>query len=149
MTSTIRDSLNGRDDPLAGRFPGSASVAEPTAFLVERGMAADAARERIPRACVSGAAELLSRPLVAVRQAGARPRSFAVARWQAARGSIVTSLRHEGIRIDEPEGRVLPAAADGTRDREALAATLGGRPDARQVVDRFLARFADTGLIEA
>lgn len=143
----------GSDDPLVNllvdRFPGSVSVGELIGHLAGSRSTADAALERILGACFSGAAELLAHPIVAAREPSTRPRAFAVARWQAARGSIVTSLRHEGIRIDEPEGRAVLSAADGTRDRTALAAALGGRPDAPRLVDHFLTRFAYTGLLEA
>jgi SAM-dependent methyltransferase len=153
VQARVQGDRRGDDDPLVAmlidRFPGSIPVPELIGALVARGTRAEEAPHRILGACFSGAAELLTRPLDVARKAGPRPRAFAVARWQAERGTIVTSLRHEGIRIEEPEGRAILVGADGTRDRAALAARLGGRADAAGIVDHFLARFAYTGLLEA
>ncbi len=72
--------------------------------------------------------------------AGERPEASPVARWQAARGPELTSLRHEPVRLDDPLGRFLVRLCDGTRDRAALvealvagvgtelALTIGGEP---------------------
>jgi methyltransferase-like protein/protein-L-isoaspartate O-methyltransferase len=60
---------------------------------------------------------------------GERPEASPVARWQAARGPELTSLRHEAVRLDDPLGRYLVRLCDGTRDRgqllEALVAGVG------------------------
>jgi len=153
VQARVQGDRRGEDDPvvamLVDRFPGSIPAEELADALAGRGASREDAWHRILGECFAGAAELLTHPVRAAREAGPRPRAFAVARWQAGRGTIVTSLRHEGIRIEEPEGRAILAAADGTRDRAALASALGPRADAARIVDHFLARFADTGLLEA
>lgn len=55
-------------------------------------------------------------------EAGARPVASPLARLQATRSEVVTSLRHTTIRMDDPFGMRLLALLDGTRDRAALAA---------------------------
>ena len=55
------------------------------------------------------------------RRAGERPVASPLARLQAARSEVVTSLRHTTIRMDDPFGRRLLTMLDGTRDRDALA----------------------------
>jgi len=53
--------------------------------------------------------------------AGTRPRASPIARWQAARGSVVTSAFHLAIHIEDESGRHLLQLLDGTRERAALA----------------------------
>jgi hypothetical protein len=56
----------------------------------------------------------------AARAARERPEASALARWQAARGPELTSLRHDAVRLDDPFGRMLVRLCDGGRDRAAL-----------------------------
>ena len=56
----------------------------------------------------------------AASAAGLRPEASALARWQAARGPELTSLRHDAVRLDDPFGRFLVGLCDGTRERPAL-----------------------------
>lgn len=134
---------------LVDRYPATMTGAELAAALVERGTPASDAPGRILRSCFSGAVELHTVPLGIATRVSERPRAYAVARWQAGRSAVVTNLRHEGVRLDEPDARAVLAAADGSRDRGALAAVVGSRPDATAIVDHFLDRFAYTGLLEA
>lgn len=53
-----------------------------------------------------------------------RPRASRVARYQAARSSEVTSVRHINMRLDET-GRRLIDLLDGTRTQKEIAAALG------------------------
>ncbi len=53
-----------------------------------------------------------------------RPRVSALARVQAARGELVTNLRHRSVRLEDEPGRRLVTLLDGARDRAALAAEL-------------------------
>jgi SAM-dependent methyltransferase len=62
-----------------------------------------------------------------------RPSASALVRAQARRGSLVTTLRHDGIRI-EPRLRALVRLADGTRTLDELRTTLAqpksdGKPE--------------------
>jgi hypothetical protein len=56
--------------------------------------------------------------------AGDKPCASALARHQARTGELVTSLRHETVRIEDDLGRRLLTLLDGTNDRAALAAQL-------------------------
>ena len=92
------------------------------------------------RAFRAGELELSAAPMRHVTAAGERPEASPVARWQAANGAELTSLRHEPVRLDDPLGRFLVRLCDGTRDRPALvealvagvgselALTIGGAP---------------------
>lgn len=57
------------------------------------------------------------------RSGGSRPLASGLARWMAARGDRVTSLRHELVEL-RPIDRLLLTLLDGTRDRGALAIAL-------------------------
>lgn len=64
-------------------------------------------------------------PPVASR-AGERPVASPIARRQAASGDrLVTSLRHDELRLDDERDRALLALLDGTHDRDALAEATG------------------------
>jgi len=88
----------------------------------------------------AGKLRLSAAPARAARAAGERPEASALARWQAARGPELTSLRHDAVRLDDPFGRMLVRLCDGGRDRAALvdglvaavgrevAITAGGAP---------------------
>ena len=56
--------------------------------------------------------------------AGEKPCASPLARHQARIGELVTSLRHETVRIEDDLGRRLLTLLDGTNDRVALAAQL-------------------------
>jgi len=58
-----------------------------------------------------------------------RPVAARLARHQAKNGTRVTSLRHRPVELDEPLLRSIMPLLDGTRDAEALRATLGVDPD--------------------
>ncbi|MGC8793260.1 MAG: methyltransferase regulatory domain-containing protein [Bryobacteraceae bacterium] len=51
---------------------------------------------------------------------GERPQASALARWQAAGGIEVTTLRHTAVRLESDRERRLLELLDGTRDRGAL-----------------------------
>jgi methyltransferase-like protein len=48
-----------------------------------------------------------------------RPLASPLARHQAARGAVATSLKHQQVGLSEPDRQLLPFV-DGTRDRQAL-----------------------------
>jgi SAM-dependent methyltransferase len=76
------------------------------------------------RAFRAGEVELSASADRHVARAGERPEASPVARWQAARGPELTSLRHDPVRLDDPLGRFLVHLCDGTRDRAALVDAL-------------------------
>lgn len=134
---------------LATRHPASVPVPELLAELESRGVRPEDTRGVVVRACFAGAIVLRAMPAAVAAAPGERPRAFAFARWQAARCDTLTSLLHERVVVDEPDARRILMLADGTRDRDALAAALDGRGDAPVFVDRALAHFARVGLLEA
>jgi SAM-dependent methyltransferase len=137
-------------DRLVDAYPCSVPATAILADLEARGMDVDAARQTLVRGCFSGALDLHTRPLAAVATAGERPRAFAVARWQAARGEAITSLRHEPVRVDDASARAVVAACDGTRDRRVLAqAAALTAADADAALTHVLERIALAGLLEA
>ena len=76
--------------------------------------------EALWRAFRAGEVELSAAPARHVTVVSERPEATPVARWQAARGPELTSLRHDPVRLDDPLGRMLVRLCDGTRDRAAL-----------------------------
>lgn len=111
--------------------------------------------EALLEAHASRLVDLHVRPPAVATTAGERPVAFAVARRQAAEGNeLVTSLRHENVRLDDALGRELLARLDGTSDRNALAAELRELPGADDVtsmpaaVDRALDRLVELSLLE-
>lgn len=71
----------------------------------------------------------------------ARPRASALARWQAARSSLVSSACHTPVELEEADLRLL-RLLDGSRDQEGLACACGFDP--REA----LTWFARMGLLE-
>jgi methyltransferase-like protein/protein-L-isoaspartate O-methyltransferase len=59
-----------------------------------------------------------------VAEPGPRPCAGRVARYQAARGTIISTLRHTSVRLEDPAIRALLGLLDGERDQAAIAAAL-------------------------
>jgi SAM-dependent methyltransferase len=94
---------------------------------------------------LGGVLELAPRAAAFTTSPAERPAAPPHARLQAARGDLVTSRRHELLRLDEPHLALL-ALCDGTRDRPALAAALDL---SRDELDDRLARLAHGALLVA
>jgi SAM-dependent methyltransferase len=76
-------------------------------------------------ACSGAAhAELYARAPRFVLSPGERPRASAVARAEVTRAHLVTTLRHESLRINDQLGAALLGLLDGTRERSAIADAL-------------------------
>jgi SAM-dependent methyltransferase len=76
------------------------------------------------------AAEVLMPHAAPLRVAGAdreRPAASPLARWQATRGSDVTSLAYANVHMEEPAARLLLTLLDGVRDRGAIRAEFEAR----------------------
>ncbi|MFO1322770.1 MAG: methyltransferase regulatory domain-containing protein [Burkholderiales bacterium] len=71
------------------------------------------------RCFAAGLVELRLEPPSVTVAIGERPRAIALARLQAARGNIVTNLRHELVNLDELSRQLL-CHLDGERDGAAL-----------------------------
>ena len=83
-------------------------------------------------------------PVRCVNPPGDRPLAAAHARLAATRAGLVPNLRHENVRMGDP-ARQLLQRLDGTRDRAALEAELGGEMD----VAHLLAELGAKGLLLA
>ena len=88
-----------------------------------------------------------------LRICGDRPKASALARVQAARGeSLLATLRHAMIPIDEPRMLGFVPLIDGSRTRVELAAEFGerfevGAEEAKRRLDKSLAELARCGLM--
>ncbi|HYP53510.1 MAG TPA: class I SAM-dependent methyltransferase, partial [Pyrinomonadaceae bacterium] len=80
----------------------------------------DALGEILLRLYGANVVELHAHAAAFAREAGERPVASPLARVQAERSEVVTSLRHTSVRMDDPLGRRLLTMLDGTRDRAAL-----------------------------
>ncbi len=76
------------------------------------------------RLSLANALEILAEPGRQVTAVSARPLALPIARAVATRSERVTNARHEIVVLDGPSRAVL-LLLDGTRDRQALIATLG------------------------
>jgi methyltransferase-like protein len=74
--------------------------------------------------CGAAHAELYARAPRFVLSPGERPRASAVARAEVTRTHLVTTLRHESLRIADQLGVALLGLLDGTRERSAIADAL-------------------------
>jgi SAM-dependent methyltransferase len=93
--------------------------------------------------------ELHVHPAQPVVAPGEKPEAYPLARRQAAAGAgIVTSLRHDNVRLDDEPGRALVVALDGTRDRAELLDRLRPEGGAQQL-ETALGRLARLGLLSA
>jgi hypothetical protein len=79
------------------------------------------------------------------RTVSERPRASSVARFQAARGTYVTSLCHRAVNIEDDVARRLLIAADGSRDAAALS--LGAEEVAVAIADEARARTMDVTIV--
>ncbi|MGB7068622.1 MAG: class I SAM-dependent methyltransferase [Pyrinomonadaceae bacterium] len=80
------------------------------------------------------------------------PEVSRLARWQAAAGEKLSTLRNESIKIDDAIGRELIKLLDGTRDRERLCSDLGviaGQRIEPAMLDAKLAELAKLALFIA
>ena len=59
-----------------------------------------------------------------VIEASERPVASSLVRWQASHQTVVTNLRHVGVKLKEPIGLRMLTLLDGTRDRVALVEEL-------------------------
>ncbi len=115
---------------LASLWPGALPV---RALAEEVGVEADSLASDVLQLYAAGAVDLRLTPPRCVAGAGERPETTPLVRRQAAAGEIVTTLRHDALRINDKR-RALLGLLDGTRDREALRAAFGEELDGELVV---------------
>ncbi len=145
-------------DRLVDLHPATVPVSEAVSWIIARSdpgslLAAPAsALLMLLNACHAGAIVPFARPVRILRTAGAKPRAFAPARWQASRHAFVVNLRHEGVDFSDPVQRRLLPLVDGTRTRAELASELAAwvpdSPNPPRLLDDYVAHFAKIGLIE-
>jgi hypothetical protein len=95
----------------------------------------------------SGLVELHASPSSFSTEVSDRPRAFSLARFHARRGSIIPTLRHSTVEVQDQLARRLIELLDGTRDRQALLRDLGA-PARPEDLDRNLAKLARMALLE-
>ncbi|MHB8647996.1 MAG: methyltransferase regulatory domain-containing protein [Thermomicrobiales bacterium] len=78
-------------------------------------------------AYAAGLVELHLHPPPLALHVSAKPLASPLARLQLRDGSIVTTLRHTSVRIDDRRAHALLRLLDGTRDRAALLSELNAR----------------------
>jgi SAM-dependent methyltransferase len=96
---------------------------------------------------LSGVVELRSWQPPCVSVVSDRPRASACAVLEAASSDVVTSLRHEAVRL-EPFSRALLPLLDGRNDRGALVQRLAAEANA-EAIDRTLGSLARQALLAA
>ena len=142
-------------DLLAEAFPASLPSAAIVSALRARGLAEADAHAKLREAWSIGLADPYVDALAIAARPSLRPRASAVSRWQAARGSIVTNLRHTGARLADDCARSVLVVCDGTRTATEIAAAV--RPaipsdearDPQAAVARRLGQLASAALLEA
>ncbi len=109
-------------------------------------------RHLLLRLYESGMVELHASPSPFSTEVSDRPRAFSLARFHARRGSIIPTLRHSTVEVQDPLARRLIELLDGTRDRQALLRDLqpfADSPVRLEDLDRNLAKLARMALLEA
>ncbi|MCC6382994.1 MAG: methyltransferase regulatory domain-containing protein [Dehalococcoidia bacterium] len=98
----------------------------------------------------AGVVDLTTGPVHTLERPGERPLASPLARLQAARGTILTTLRHEPVAVEDEAGRRMLRLLDGTRTRaeivEALTAA-GVEESSPERVEEKLAELARLGLL--
>jgi methyltransferase-like protein/SAM-dependent methyltransferase len=82
-------------------------------------------QENLLQCCAGQIADIHRQPQTFVSSLSQRPTASRLARWQAARGNLVTNRWHESVRIQEFERHVLQLL-DGSRDKAQLLDALTG-----------------------
>jgi methyltransferase-like protein len=99
--------------------------------------------------------DLRSYPGSAIRHAGDRPVASSLARAQAKTGSLITTLLHTRIEIQDERTRRLLESLDGTRDRRGLVDYFLAqyqdlqRPELNKQIDKLIDDFGRLGLLVA
>lgn len=140
---------------LVDAWPRTVPFADVAEFLRARGAGSRPLETLLAERWLAGEIELLAQPRSLATVAGDRPVASPVARWQASRRELLTTLRHDGVRLPDPVARELLALLDGSRDRAALARAIAPRMAGRSIaegrafVDDYLRQFARQALLLA
>ncbi|MGE5569716.1 MAG: methyltransferase regulatory domain-containing protein [Rhodospirillales bacterium] len=104
------------------------------------------------RTYASGLVELHASPSPFTTEVRECPRAFSLARYHAARGSTIPTLRHSTVAVEDRLARRLIELLDGTRSRQELLRDLqafAGFSVSAEDLDRNLAKLARLALLEA
>jgi SAM-dependent methyltransferase len=137
---------------LASIWPRAASFEEVLAAAPEAVRDAAVLSELLLKTFAAGLVELHACPSPFAAGAGERPRAFRLARYEAARGRMVTTLRHSSVELEDAAARKLLQLLDGSRDRAAILRELErftGGPVAPAGLEAGLAALARMALLEA
>jgi len=141
---------------LLARWPRSVPVAELDHWHAKNASATAAAKpsrsteQLVTELYAAGVIELRSAPVAVAAAPGERPEAFSAARWINREHEVIPSLYHEALRYQDPIGRKLLALLDGTRNRDELAAAVGGPfagPAGRAHLDNALKILAGKALL--
>jgi SAM-dependent methyltransferase len=141
------------NDPTLAQFLAKLAEAFPLCLPLEPVAQTPSLGDRILRLFAREAIELYTAPPPLVAVPGERPVASPLARLQAANGeSLLATLRHTMIQIDDPSVRALVPLIDGGRTRAELADEIVRRNDvsraeASEQLDEILAKFARAGLM--
>lgn len=80
-------------------------------------------------------------------EAGERPSASLVARLQAEKSELLTNLRHQAVRFEDPRDRQLIQMLDGTKDRMELARELTKDGGSADDLDELLSEFGRVALL--
>jgi methyltransferase-like protein len=101
--------------------------------------------------------EIHAAPPPTAASAGQRPRASALARWQASRGEMITTLAGRSLRLQGNLARTLLQLLDGTRTRDELSSALAAQlanpsqrdaPAMRAELDQKLAALAEMRVLQ-
>ncbi len=109
-------------------------------------------QELLLRTYACGLLDLHASPSPFSTEVSERPRAFSLARFHARSGSVIPTLKHSTVRLEDPLARRLVALLDGTRDRAALLhdlQPLSPSPLHSDDLERNLAKLARMALLEA
>jgi SAM-dependent methyltransferase len=137
---------------LASIWPRAASFEEVLAAAPEPARDAGVLSHLLLKTFAAGLIELQACPSPFTAVAGERPRAFRLARHEAARGRLVTTLRHSSVDLEDATARALLRLLDGSRDRAAILSELErltGEPVQLARLEAGLAAFARMALLEA
>ena len=141
------------NDPMLARFLVRLADIFPLAEPLDLVSDTPSLAEQIVRLWARQAIQLHTAPPALVSLPGKRPRLSLLARVQAANGeTLLATLRHAMIEIEEPSLRALVPLIDGSRTREELALDVErllevSAAEAPAHVDKILTIFARVGLM--
>jgi methyltransferase-like protein/2-polyprenyl-3-methyl-5-hydroxy-6-metoxy-1,4-benzoquinol methylase len=141
--------------PRAERFAELRSAMLPLVPEAEQTEAAKGLAQAMLKLAVSKLADLRTKDLPLAARVSEKPTASVLARLMVEEGGLVTTLLHTHLDIEDEQGRRFLRLLDGTRDRQALAATMAAETPNEspetilKQVDENLINFYRMGLLVA